>query len=89
MAVAVSENQSIRGVWKHLKTPLFSDNGGHAMFFTALDGNRKMCLHCPECPPNERALFLNVKEEHRQLVFVGENHISERQERNAEDRMRK
>lgn len=75
VAAAVSENQSIRGIWNHLETPLFADNGGHAMFFTALDGKRKMCLHWPECPPNERALFLNVKEEHRRLVLENDGEM--------------
>jgi hypothetical protein len=42
--------------------PLFDDNGGHAMFFTAFDGTRKMCIHQPERYPLERAMILDVEE---------------------------
>lgn len=53
---------SIKGNWKHINKPLFSKNGGHAMFFTALDGKRKMVIHCPEKVLEERALILDVQE---------------------------
>lgn len=63
VAGAISENGSIKGLWKHYDTPLFDKNGGHAMFFDDIEGNKKMCIHCPEQPPLERALILDVKEE--------------------------
>ncbi len=59
----------IKGPWKHCETPVFDKNGGHAMFFTDKDGNDKMCIHCPECEPNERALILNVKEAEGEIVL--------------------
>ena len=62
VASAVSDNGSIKGNWKHLDKPLFDGHGGHAMFFTDLCGKRKMCIHCPERPELERALFLDVEE---------------------------
>lgn len=61
VAAAVSESNSIKGPWQHIKKPLFNKHGGHAMFFNDLDGNMKMSIHCPERPPYERALFFNVK----------------------------
>ncbi len=61
VAAAVSESNSIKGPWRHLEEPLFANHGGHAMFFDDLDGNKKMSIHCPERPPYERALFLDVK----------------------------
>ncbi len=70
VAAAVSENNRIRGTWKHLDKPLFGNNGGHAMFFEDLDGNKKMCLHYPERPPYERALFLNVTEENSRIKLL-------------------
>ena len=73
VAAAVSDNNSIKGNWIHLEKPLFDQNGGHGMFFYDLGGNRKLCLHCPERPPYERALFLNTREEQGRLVLADEN----------------
>ncbi len=70
VAAAVSKNKSIKGHWEHLNEPLFANNGGHAMFFTAADGTKKMCLHCPERYLDERALFLTVIEENGCLRIV-------------------
>lgn len=70
VAAAISESKSIRGEWTHLSKPLFQQHGGHAMFFDALDGTRKMCIHQPECPPYERAQFLTVVEENRALKVI-------------------
>ena len=60
---------SIRGPWKHCKNPVFDKNGGHAMFFKDKDGNDKMCMHCPECAPLERALILDVEEKDGEIVL--------------------
>ena len=67
VAAAISENGSIKGKWTHLDKPLFDGHGGHAMFFKDLDGKLKMCIHCPERPPFERALFLDVCEDGKKL----------------------
>ena len=63
VSAAVSDNGTIHGNWKHLDEPLFDQNGGHAMFFTDLQGQRKMCIHHPEKWMAERALFVDVEEE--------------------------
>lgn len=70
VAAAISDNNSIKGRWKHSEKPLFDKNGGHAMFFEDLDGNKKMCIHCPERTPDERAMFIDVKEENGELVIA-------------------
>ena len=70
VAAAVSENNSIKGKWIHLEQPLFDKHGGHAMFFDDLQGNKKMCLHCPERPPYERALFLDVTERNKRIELL-------------------
>ena len=70
VAGAISEGKSIKGKFTHLTKPLFDKNGGHAMFFTGLDGKRKMCLHCPEKPPFERALILDVTEQNGELCLT-------------------
>jgi len=70
VAGAISESGSIKGPWKHYDTPLFDRNGGHAMFFDDSEGKKKMCIHCPERPPFERALILDVKEENGIIKVV-------------------
>ena len=62
VASAISKNGSIRGSWEHLDEMIFDRNGGHAMFFDDLEGNRKMCIHCPQRWPDERPMFLDVCE---------------------------
>jgi len=59
----LSEGGSIRGPWRHLDVPLYDENGGHAMFFTDLDGKRRACFHAPEHAPFERATLKEVVEE--------------------------
>ncbi|MBE6590147.1 MAG: hypothetical protein E7643_08205 [Ruminococcaceae bacterium] len=51
---------SIHGKWEHVASPVFSENGGHAMFFCDFDGQDIMCIHAPEREGDERALFLPV-----------------------------
>ena len=58
---------SIRGPWTHIDTPLFDDNGGHAMFFTDFDGSKKMCIHQPEKWKLERARILPIEERDGEL----------------------
>ena len=61
-------SNNIRGLWKHIEKPLFDKNGGHAMFFTTIDGKKKMVIHCPEEYLKERALILDVIEKDGQLI---------------------
>ena len=59
----------IHGPWKHIEKPLFENNGGHAMFFTDFDGNKKMCIHQPEKFHEERTLILPVIEKDDELLI--------------------
>ena len=59
---AISESGSVLGPWRHIDTPVFDKNGGHAMFFTDTAGRRLMSLHAPEKWGNERANFFEVGE---------------------------
>lgn len=70
VAAAISKGKSIKSEWEHLAKPLFAENGGHAMFFTDVNGNKKMCLHHPEVWTKERATFFNVKEQNGRLVIA-------------------
>ena len=58
----ISESGDIKGPWVHSDTPLFDNNGGHAMFFDDFDGNRIMSIHAPEAYNLERAHFYRVTE---------------------------
>ena len=60
--VGAAVSDSIKGEWKHIEKPIFDKNGGHAMFFTDFEGKRKMCIHCPEKYPEERALIVDAEE---------------------------
>ena len=63
VSAAVSESGTIKGPWKHIDTPLYNNNGGHAMFFTNLEGKRIMAIHYPEIWHHEKAFFVEVVEE--------------------------
>lgn len=60
---------NIRGPWTHLEPPIFDNNGGHAMFFTDFDGNRRMTIHHPEMHLKERALFIPVHEKDGKIII--------------------
>ena len=59
---AVAEQGKIRSPYRHLDTPVFDGNGGHAMFFREADGSLKMCIHCPEREGDERMLAIPINE---------------------------
>ncbi len=47
IGVAVSKSGKVEGPWRHLRNPLNSDDGGHAMIFTTFDGKTKISYHSP------------------------------------------
>ena len=55
--VLEAESESLLGKWKHLGSR-YDFDGGHAMLFDSLDGNRMISLHSPNKAGYERALFL-------------------------------
>ena len=54
--VLCAESDSLRGKWTH-KGSQFDFDGGHAMIFTTLEGNRMISLHSPNQTGLERAVF--------------------------------
>ena len=50
----------IRGVWQHFP-PRFDFDGGHAMIFENLDGEKFFSLHGPNIYPNERMCFIKYE----------------------------
>ncbi len=53
---AVSDG-GVLGKWTQSETPVFDKNGGHAMLFTDLNGDRRISLHQPNTGGLERACF--------------------------------
>ena len=69
---ALSQSGSVYGPWEHLDTPVFEDNGGHAMFFDDVNGKRIMCIHAPERNLLERAHLYHMAEADGVLKIVDE-----------------
>jgi hypothetical protein len=59
---AVSESGEIEGPWKQAKEPIFDKDGGHGMIFTSNDGRLLLSIHSPNTTPDERAIFIKIKE---------------------------
>ena len=55
--VLEAESPALRGPWKHFGSR-FDFDGGHAMLFCRLDGERMISLHAPNKAGLERACFL-------------------------------
>lgn len=62
IGVAHSETGNILGPWINEETPLFSNDGGHGMLFTAFNGSLMLALHAPNARGMERPVFIKVKE---------------------------
>ena len=54
-----AESDSLRGKWHHGGSR-FDFDGGHAMIFTSIDGNRMISLHAPNVAGKERAIFYEL-----------------------------
>ena len=70
IAYAVSETGEIDGPWKQADKPLFDRDGGHGMIFSSYDGRLLLSIHSPNDTPNERALFIELKENEEGLEVV-------------------
>ena len=55
--VLMAESDSLLGEWKQ-RGSCFDFNGGHAMIFETLSGERMISLHSPNTPGLERAKFI-------------------------------
>ena len=55
--VLEAESDRLFGEWRHLGSR-FDFDGGHAMVFTRLDGERMIALHRPNTANDERATFM-------------------------------
>lgn len=62
VGMAISENGSIFGPWRHSERLLFEKDGGHGMLFEGINGKKYFTLHQPNNAPLERPCFFEIKE---------------------------
>jgi len=62
IGVARSASGRITGPWLHDLNPLYKNGGGHGMLFTTFAGQLMLTFHSPNDSPNERPVFLPVRE---------------------------
>ncbi len=62
IGLAVSDNGNVLGPWRQQDKAVFSGDGGHGMVFRGLDGALRLAIHTPNKTPNERPVFLPVRE---------------------------
>ena len=62
MGYAVSDSGSVLGPWRQSEVPIYGRDGGHGMLFHDFDGRLWMTLHRPNNTPNERPVWLEVRE---------------------------
>ena len=63
LGVARSENGLVTGPWRQDPEPLFRRDGGHAMLFRTFEGRLMLSLHTPNRTPDERPVFIPVREQ--------------------------
>ena len=59
--VLEAEADNLHGKWTHYPNR-FPFDGGHAMIFTDLNGQRTMALHGPNKPPLERLVLIPLQQ---------------------------
>lgn len=70
LGCARSASGSVTGPWAQDEEPLWSADGGHAMLFRDFRGALRLAMHCPNCGPHERPVFLAVVEEGQALRIL-------------------
>ncbi len=73
-AAGLSESRSgaLTGPWRHAERPLYGPDGGHGMIFRDLEGGLRLALHAPNRTPEERPLFLRLRDLEDRLELAGE-----------------
>ena len=69
---ARSLSGEIQGPWVQEPEPLFSQDGGHAMFFHRFDGTLMMVLHSPNRPGKEHMLLFEMEDNNGKLFIKNE-----------------
>lgn len=69
-AIARSASGSIAGPWSHEPSPLYENDGGHGMIVRTFDNRLLLALHRPNRTPDERPVFIELKEEDGRLRVI-------------------
>jgi len=67
---AMSETGSIKGPWRQIDEPLFSENGGHGMLFRSLQNQLMLVLHQPNDPSGKERLQLFPVDDSGDLLVI-------------------
>lgn len=70
VGVAQSVSGDIFGPWQQVPEPLYAGDGGHCMVFHTFDGQLLLALHRPNRTPDERPLFIPLREDGSSLVIA-------------------
>jgi arabinan endo-1,5-alpha-L-arabinosidase len=70
MGTARSETGKITGPWIQDKEALWDEDGGHGMIFKTFEGQLMLTFHTPNQSPNERPVFMPLKDEDGRLTVV-------------------
>ncbi len=70
IGLSISESGHILGPWHQQEKPLYSGDGGHGMVFRGADNVLRLAIHTPNRTPDERPIFLPVKEASNGLVLA-------------------
>jgi len=62
LGLARSRSGDVLGPWEQAPDPLYRDDGGHGMVFRTFGGERLLAVHAPNQTPDERPIFLRLKE---------------------------
>ena len=57
VGLAISDSGKLAGPWRQQAEPLFTEDGGHAMFFKTFEGAPMMVLHAPNGPGAQPLIF--------------------------------
>lgn len=72
IGMARSASGDILGSWQHIAEPLYAGDGGHCMVFRAFDGQLRLALHRPNQTPDERPLFVPLRETDSSLEIISQ-----------------
>ena len=70
IGLSISGSGNILGPWHQQEKALFSGDGGHGMIFMGVDNILRLAIHTPNRTPDERPIFLPVKETSNGLVLA-------------------
>lgn len=67
--IARSAYGSIHGPWSQEEAPLYASDGGHGMLFRTFEDKLLLALHTPNHSPEERPVFIELKEQDGRLAL--------------------